>query len=131
MHLETGQETAEGLLQFIAGVERSNLFINFDPANMILYGTGEPIEALRKVGKYVRSIHCKDATWSDQPGVTWGLFWGSRSYNFHSLYGFGLGLFAQGRYSLGDSKAFDLVTGVQVDFAVVALPFLLLLNGVR
>ena len=66
-----------------------------------------------------------------EPGLTWGLFWGSRSYNFHSVYGFGLGLFAQGRYALGDSKAFDLVTGVQVDFAVVALPFLLLLNGAR
>jgi sugar phosphate isomerase/epimerase len=39
---------------------------------MILYGTGQPIEALRKVGKYVRSVHCKDATWSDQPGQTWG-----------------------------------------------------------
>ena len=39
---------------------------------MILYGMGEPIEALRKVGKYVRSVHCKDATWSDQPGKTWG-----------------------------------------------------------
>lgn len=72
VHLETGQETAEGLLEFIGSVARSNLFINFDPANMILYGTGEPIEALRKVGSYVRSIHCKDATWSDQPGVTWG-----------------------------------------------------------
>jgi sugar phosphate isomerase/epimerase len=72
VHLETGQESADGLLQFISSVERANLFINFDPANMILYGTGEPIEALRKVGKYVRSIHCKDATWSDQPGVTWG-----------------------------------------------------------
>ena len=31
---------------------------------MILYGTGEPIEALKKVGKYVRSIHCKDAKWA-------------------------------------------------------------------
>lgn len=72
VHLETGQETADGLLQFIAKVERSNLFINFDPANMILYGTGEPIEALKKVGKYVRSVHCKDGLWSDQPGVTWG-----------------------------------------------------------
>jgi len=72
LHLETGQETADGLLQFISDVGRDNLFINFDPANMILYGTGEPIEALRKVGKYVRSVHCKDGTWSDQPGVTWG-----------------------------------------------------------
>lgn len=72
VHLETGQETADGLLAFLKHVERSNLFVNFDPANMILYGTGEPIEALKKIGSYVRSIHCKDATWSDQPGVTWG-----------------------------------------------------------
>lgn len=72
VHLETGQETADGLLAFLTNVQRNNLFINFDPANMILYGTGEPIEALKKVGKYVRSVHCKDALWSDQPGVTWG-----------------------------------------------------------
>lgn len=72
IHLETGQETADALLQFISDTQRPNLFINFDPANMILYGTGEPIEALRKVGRYVRSVHCKDATWSDQPGKTWG-----------------------------------------------------------
>lgn len=72
IHLETGQETANALLQFIQDTRRDNLFINFDPANMILYGTGEPISALKKVGKYVRSVHCKDATWSDQPGQTWG-----------------------------------------------------------
>ena len=72
LHLETGQETAEGLLQFISDVGRDNLFVNFDPANMILYGTGEPIEALQKVGAFVKSIHCKDGTWSDQPGETWG-----------------------------------------------------------
>ncbi len=72
LHLETGQETADALLQFISDVQRDNLFINFDPANMILYGTGEPIEALKKIGKYVRSIHCKDGTWSDKPGETWG-----------------------------------------------------------
>jgi len=72
LHLETGQETADGLLEFIQQVQRSNLKINFDPANMILYGTGEPIEALRKVGAHVRSVHCKDGTWSDEPGKTWG-----------------------------------------------------------
>ncbi|MFO0821308.1 MAG: sugar phosphate isomerase/epimerase family protein [Pirellulales bacterium] len=72
LHLETGQETADGLLHFIHDVQRDNLFINFDPANMILYGTGEPIEALRKVGKYVRSIHCKDGKWAKNPGQEWG-----------------------------------------------------------
>jgi len=73
LHLETGQETAETLLEFIRAVDRASLAVNFDPANMILYGSGEPIEALRKVGRYVRSVHCKDATWSDRPGEAWGV----------------------------------------------------------
>ncbi len=72
LHLETGQETAAGLLHFIDAVERENLKVNFDPANMILYGTGEPIPALEAVAAHVRSVHCKDGTWSDSPGVTWG-----------------------------------------------------------
>ena len=72
LHLETGQETAKGLLEFISQVGCDNLKINFDPANMILYGTGQPIEALRAVAEHVRSIHCKDGTWSEKPGETWG-----------------------------------------------------------
>jgi sugar phosphate isomerase/epimerase len=72
LHLETGQETADGLLQFIRDVGVDNLFINFDPANMILYGTGEPIAALKKVGRYVKSVHCKDGKWAKNPGEEWG-----------------------------------------------------------
>ncbi len=72
LHLETGQETADSLLQCITDVDRDNLFVNFDPANMIRYGTGEPIDALKKIGAYVRSIHCKDANWSEEPGKQWG-----------------------------------------------------------
>src|SRR5205085_5994828 len=72
LHLETGLETVDDLLAFIQDVERDNLFINFDPANMILYGSGEPIAALKKVGRYVRSIHCKDGKWAKNPGQEWG-----------------------------------------------------------
>jgi len=72
LHLETGQESADALLQFHSAVERDNLFVNFDPANMILYGSGEPIEALQKVGHLVRSVHCKDANWAEKPGEEWG-----------------------------------------------------------
>jgi sugar phosphate isomerase/epimerase len=62
-------------LGFISDVDRDNLFINFDPANMILYGTGDPIDALQKVGPYVRSVHCKDAKWAATPdrGQRWGV----------------------------------------------------------
>jgi sugar phosphate isomerase/epimerase len=72
LHLETGQEPVDVLIKFLDAVQRDNLFVNFDPANMILYGAGEPIPALQKLGSRVRSIHCKDATWSDKPGETWG-----------------------------------------------------------
>ena len=72
VHLETGQESADTLLRFLGDVDRPNLFVNFDPANMVLYGSGEPLEALKKVGQYVKSVHCKDALWSDLPGDTWG-----------------------------------------------------------
>ena len=67
--LETGQEPARVLLRFIEDVSRPNLKINFDPANMILYGTGDPIEALGVLAKHVVSVHCKDGDWPprDQP----------------------------------------------------------------
>ncbi len=61
--LETGQETPKVLLQFLEDVHHPNLKINFDPANMILYGTGEPVEALDVLGKHVISVHCKDGDW--------------------------------------------------------------------
>lgn len=69
--LETGQEGAETLLRFMADCVRPNLGINFDPANLILYGTGEPIEALRTLASHVISVHCKDGDWppKDTPGA--------------------------------------------------------------
>ncbi|HPI71896.1 MAG TPA: sugar phosphate isomerase/epimerase family protein [bacterium] len=73
LHLETGQETAQELLKFIAEVNRPNLAVNFDPANMILYGCGEPLPALKLLGPLVKSVHCKDAKWAAHPGKEWGL----------------------------------------------------------
>src|ERR1035441_10610115 len=49
-------------------VDRRNLRINFDPANLILYGTGEPIAALETLAPLVISVHCKDGDWP-APGV--------------------------------------------------------------
>ncbi|MDR3182513.1 MAG: sugar phosphate isomerase/epimerase [Planctomycetaceae bacterium] len=73
LHLETGQEDVDSLLQFMDDVERSNLYVNFDPANLILYGIGKPLEAVAKLGKRIRSVHCKDAlATAGTPGVDWG-----------------------------------------------------------
>jgi L-ribulose-5-phosphate 3-epimerase len=70
--LETGQEPAQVLLGFIRDVDRANLRINFDPANLILYGTGEPIAALQTLAPLVISVHCKDGDWP-APGVAGAL----------------------------------------------------------
>ncbi|MBV8812823.1 MAG: sugar phosphate isomerase/epimerase [Acidobacteriaceae bacterium] len=69
--LETGQEPAKVLLRFIADAARPNLKINFDPANMVLYGTGDPIEALDVLREHVISVHCKDGDWPpvDKPAA--------------------------------------------------------------
>ena len=61
MWFETGQETPVTLLRTIEEVGTGNLGINLDPANLILYGKGNPIDALDVFGKYVTNIHVKDA----------------------------------------------------------------------
>ncbi len=68
--LETGQERAEVLLGFLSDCARPNLGINFDPANLILYGTGEPVPALRTLSAHLLSVHAKDGDWppKDAPG---------------------------------------------------------------
>jgi len=68
LSLETGQETAEEMLHFLQVVDRPNLGINFDPANMILYGKDRPVEALETLKGHVVSVHCKDGIWPAQEG---------------------------------------------------------------
>lgn len=69
--METGQETAAELAKFLEKTDHPALSINFDPANMILYGKGDPSASLDDLFKWVKHIHIKDATASDQPGQ-WG-----------------------------------------------------------
>jgi L-ribulose-5-phosphate 3-epimerase len=59
-NFETGQETPVTLLRTIELVNTGNLGINLDPANLILYGNGNPVDALDVFGKYVVDTHCKD-----------------------------------------------------------------------
>lgn len=68
---ETGQETAASLVAFLDQLDEPMVAVNFDPANMLLYNNGDPIAALRTIGKRVRSCHVKDANVTKVPG-TWG-----------------------------------------------------------
>ncbi len=57
---ETGQETPVAMLRYIETVGTGNLGINFDTANLILYGKANSVDALEVFGKYVRNTHFKD-----------------------------------------------------------------------
>jgi len=70
--METGQETADALVTFMDAVGRPNLAVNFDPANVILYGVGEPLEAVNLLKKRIVHVHMKDAKPSAKPGIDWG-----------------------------------------------------------
>jgi len=70
--METGQEPADELKAFLQDLSAPNIHINFDPANMILYGAGDPIPALRVLAGHVRHVHVKDAVASSEPGKQWG-----------------------------------------------------------
>ena len=77
---ETGQETADDLAKFLPTVPGAG--VNFDPANMILYGKGNPVEAATKLAPWIRHIHVKDAVKTKTPG-TWGTEtpWGDGEVN--------------------------------------------------
>jgi L-ribulose-5-phosphate 3-epimerase len=68
---ETGQEEGKTLKIFLEKLGRKNVGVNFDPANMILYGMGNPNEALRALAPWLKQCHIKDATKTKTPG-TWG-----------------------------------------------------------
>ena len=69
--LETGQETAAQLAELRVRLDADNVGVNFDPANMILYDKGDPVEALRILAPWLRQVHIKDAVRTKVPG-TWG-----------------------------------------------------------
>src|SRR5688500_5293486 len=68
---ETGQEEGATLKTFLEKLGRKNVGVNFDPANMILYDKGNPIEALRTLGPWLKQCHIKDANKTKTTGE-WG-----------------------------------------------------------
>ncbi len=69
--LETGQETAEELKHLLEQLNHPAVGVNYDPANIILYDKGDPIESVKLLAPWIKHIHIKDANRTKQPG-TWG-----------------------------------------------------------
>lgn len=63
-NFETGQETPVTLMRMITDIGADNVGINLDPANLILYGKGNPVDALDLFKGYVRGVHIKDANYT-------------------------------------------------------------------
>jgi sugar phosphate isomerase/epimerase len=58
---ETGSETADGLHGLLEDIGEPNAGVNFDPANVLIYGKGDPAEFVAKFGSRIKVVHCKDA----------------------------------------------------------------------
>lgn len=57
---ETGQETPITLMRTIEDVGLDNLGVNLDPANLLLYGKANPVDAVGIFKHTIRGVHVKD-----------------------------------------------------------------------
>ena len=64
---ETGQETPITLVRAILDVGMDNQGVNFDLANLILYGKANPVDAIELLAPYLEGIHAKDGLWPTNP----------------------------------------------------------------
>jgi L-ribulose-5-phosphate 3-epimerase len=64
---ETGQETPVTLLRAIQDIGTGNLLVNYDTANLVMYGKANPVDGLKVLGKYVRALHAKDGFYPTDP----------------------------------------------------------------
>jgi sugar phosphate isomerase/epimerase len=64
---ETGEETPITMLRMIQDVGTGNVFVNLDTANLILYGKGNPVDAMDVFGSLVRGTHMKDGLFPTNP----------------------------------------------------------------
>lgn len=75
--------------------------------------------------------HARGYSGGWEPGLHSSVFIGSRSYNFKSVYGLCAGVFADGRWGLGDGHQADVIGGIVFDLELFVLPFVLLVNAFR
>ena len=58
--LETGQETPTTLLRTLNAIDSDHIGVNFDTANLMMYGKGNAVDALEQLAPFVREVHIKD-----------------------------------------------------------------------
>ncbi|MEQ9825292.1 MAG: sugar phosphate isomerase/epimerase family protein [Puniceicoccaceae bacterium] len=116
--LETGQETATELKQLLEHLNHPALGVNFDPANMLLYGKGDPIAALEVLAPWVVHVHLKDALPSTD-STQWGIEvpWGEGAVGvqrfFEQLQSIGYAGYAAVEREAGSQREADMLSALQ------------------
>jgi len=64
--VETGTELASTLRRTISDIGTGNFFVNFDTANVILYGKSNPLDCVELFGEHIRACHLKDGVWPNR-----------------------------------------------------------------
>jgi L-ribulose-5-phosphate 3-epimerase len=64
---ETGQETPITLVRAIRDIGLDNMGVNLDPANLLMYGKANPVDALEILGPYIEGVHAKDGLYPTDP----------------------------------------------------------------
>lgn len=67
--LETGGESPVTMLRIIEDLGLGNIYVNLDTANLIMYGFGNPVDAVHTLGKHIRSMHIKDGVPPTEPNT--------------------------------------------------------------
>lgn len=122
---ETGQEDGPTLCHFLDRLNKPNVAVNFDPANIILYDKGDPIDALRALAPRVRQCHIKDAVRTKVPGQ-WGqeVVVGTGQVNwpafFTVLAGVGFDGYLACEREAGDTRVADIIAAKNHVLAVAA-----------
>jgi hypothetical protein len=99
--------------------------ISFQGGGSLLLPVHDYLPFVLSAGPYVR----KDDAW--EPGAFGTLFWGTRSFNYHSNYGMAAGLQIEGRVGFGDSRERTILLAVHLDAEAMALPVVMLINLFR
>lgn len=85
---ETGQETPIAMLRCFEDIALDNLYVNLDPANLILYGKANPVDALDIFGRLIRGVHAKDGLYpTDGKHLGLEIKVGGGKVNFPALLG--------------------------------------------
>lgn len=117
--LETGQETAIHLKNFLDHLDSPNVRVNYDPANILLYGNGDPIHVIDILAPYIVQCHLKDAIRSKVAG-TWGteVAVGTGEVDWKQFFQHLKTIGYKGNFSLereaGNQRIVDLVSGRQL-----------------